>query len=161
MGIDLTNVQLSDVATWERSKKNKTYEVGSILLQVSATKGQLKFLEKDSAVGSKYAVITCNREQIEPYYLFTVLEDVLPAFLAKEQTGLNIQPDILKRLDLRIHKDKHLQNFIAEQSKQMDEQAKQVEKQISQLKEMKRWALFNMFPKEEQNVPGIRFKDFC
>ena len=38
-------VNLLDIATIERSKKNKTYKKGSILIQLSATKGQMIYLD--------------------------------------------------------------------------------------------------------------------
>lgn len=110
----MMNGRFSDVAVWERAKKNKVYPAGCTLLQVSASKGETLFLSGPSKVESKYCVITPDMQQIDPHYFYIVLKKELPDYLKKMQTGLNIVPSILDDMPLRWHADREVQLQIAQ-----------------------------------------------
>ena len=99
---DYKNLKLENVAKWERSKKDKVYPAGSTLIQISATTGNTEYLTKPSEVESKYAVITAN-EGINARYLNIVINKNIDHFISKYRSGLNIQIDDLKHLDVQIH----------------------------------------------------------
>lgn len=50
-------VRITDVAELERAKKNKIYEKGCTLIQISATDGQVVYLENTGNVGVQYLVV--------------------------------------------------------------------------------------------------------
>lgn len=114
MGFHMRHGQFSDIAVWERAKKNKVYPSGCTLLQVSASKGETLFLSEPSKVDSKYCVITPDMQQIDPLYFYIVLKKELPDYLKKMQTGLNIVPSILDDMPLCWHADREVQLQIAQ-----------------------------------------------
>lgn len=139
-------VKFDEVASIERSRKDVIYPAGSILIQLSASKGQLIYMKNKRAVDSKYGVITCH--DIEPDYFYTVLQEVLPAFLETYQTGLNIVPDIFHELKVTIHTVKDVRRFVTEFATISDRLEKISEREIEKYKVAKQYHLENMFPKE-------------
>ena len=106
-----TRVKLLDICDVERAKKNKIYKAGSVALQVSATHGDLIFLEKDSIVETKYAVIIPKIE-IEGKYLKYVIGREMEKFLYQNQSGINIQIDSLGALYVDVHNDIETQKYV-------------------------------------------------
>lgn len=137
---------LKDVATWERSKKDKVYPAGTILLQVSATNGQLVYMDKEGTAASKYCAIMPNTEIIEPEYLYAIMEAITPDFLAKYQTTLNIQIDILDQYRLEYEIDRQTQKAIAMRNQLLKAEIEKEEQMIAGLKRMKAAMLERMFP---------------
>lgn len=136
-------VNLTDIADIERSKKEKIYSAGCTLIQVSATRGQMQLLEKEGTVESKFAVIM--PKDINKEYLFYVLTMVMPGFLARYQTGLNINPEIFNFLKLQIHKDKNMQQFVVDVMRQMSNVIGRVEREVEDFKNIKKYHLNGMF----------------
>ena len=151
------NVKLSEVATFERAKKDKEYPYGATLLQISATKGQLLF-HRGGAVGSQYAVII--PKDIHPYYLYLAMQAKIDAFMAKYQTGLNLQIDTLNYFTIDMDPNLETQRVQADAMLEIEKQEEQIQKRIDLLIESKKFFLTNLFPKEGKDVPDIRFKDF-
>lgn len=88
---------LKDITTIERAVKGINYPKDLILIQVSATKGQV-ILHKGGKVETKYAVIKANREDlIKTKFLFIYLEHTMPYYLKKIKTGINIQIEELEK----------------------------------------------------------------
>ena len=137
-------VNLLDIATIERSKKNKTYKKGSILIQLSATKGQMIYLDDDTKVDSKYGVFEADKDKVEPRYLYYVLKMSMPDFLTKYQTGLNIKPEIFDSFKVKVHRSLEVQKIIVKilDSFNVDLEEKEIEK----YKKIKEYHLDNMFP---------------
>lgn len=136
-------VHLLDIATFERSKKNKSYSAGSILIQVSATRGQLEYHAHEGPVESKYGVIQTGK--VNPKYLYYILEMVLPAFLQRYQTGLNINPEIFKHLKFAIHPDRRVQDAIVIILDSMSAGIRNEEQVITQWGDVKQIHLDGMF----------------
>ena len=139
----MLKVNLFDVASVERAKKGKIYPAGVILIQLSATRGQLIYVDKSQEIDTRYAVITPN-DKVIPYYLYIVIDRALPEFMQKNQTGINLQADALKYLNFEIH-DLADQQTIANTVQVHDSAINMTEKQIDEWKNLKKNTLSNMF----------------
>ena len=138
-------VRLLDVATVERAKVGKVYPAGSTIIQVSATQGQMRLLQEPSEVETKFAVIQPTDESVFPSYLYFVLEMVIPRFLARYQTTINIQVDAFKHLEFEVHNEPETQREIAEAFAKIDERIADEQRAIDRLKDFKSWHLDTMF----------------
>lgn len=144
--IDFKNyevVKLRDVADFERAKKDKVYPAGTSTLQISATRGQIGYLEISRTVETKHVAII-PREGIDPYYFNAVLQKGVERFMQKYATGLNIQEQEVGNFEICLH-NTDTQKVVAETVNFNEKQAKIIETQIEQLKELKKNALANMF----------------
>lgn len=137
-------INLLDLVEFERSKKDKIYQSGCILIQVSATRGQLEYLENSSTVDSKFGVFI-PKWNVNPKYLYYVLEMLMPGFLARYQTGLNINPEIFKHLILTIHTDVNVQALIVKMLDSLQVGIENEEKTIKEWKNVKQVHLDGMF----------------
>ena len=137
-------VKLLDLVQIERAKKDKIYNKGNIIIQVSASKGQIFYLDHDTTVESKYIVLKDNKV-INTKYLYYVISDLLPEFLAKYQTGINIQPEVFKYMELVIHNDIETQNHIVNILDKLDERIKKEEELLLLCKDFKEYHLNKMF----------------
>ena len=142
---EFKEINLLDIVNIEKAKKDKQYEKGNIIIQVYATKGQIFYLENKQIVESKYIVLI-PKIKIHSKYLYYILSDVLPDFLIKYQTDINIQPEIFKFLKLKIHSDINIQNKIADILSNIDKQIENENKEIEKIKDFKKWHLDKMFP---------------
>ena len=139
-------VKLLDLVDIERVKKNKIYDKGNIIIQVSASRGQILYLNHDTTVGSQYIVLTCKDNKIiNTKYLYYIISDSLPEFLAKYQTGINIQPEVFKYLNLYIHDDIETQKHIVNILDKLDEQTKKEQELIEKFNDFKEYHLNKMF----------------
>lgn len=84
-------IKLKDVAySIERSKKNKIYPKNSIIIQLSATSGQVGLLKSNGRVGTQYAVVILEN-YINPMGAFEWLKMEIPRFFHRVQEGLNVK----------------------------------------------------------------------
>lgn len=144
--IDFKNyevVKLRDVADFERAKKDKVYPAGTSTLQISATRGQIGYLETSGTVETKHVAII-PQAGIDPYYFNAVLQKGVERFMQKYATGLNIQERDVGNFEICLH-NAETQKVIAEIVRFNENQAEIIEAQIKQLKELKKNALANMF----------------
>lgn len=142
---DYKKVKLLDLVQIERAKKDKIYNKGNIIIQVSASKGQIFYLEQNTTVESQYVVLTCNNKVINTKYLYYIISDLLPEFLAKYQTGINIQPEVFNYMELVIHDDIKTQEHIAKIFDKIDEDIKKEEELLKQYQDFKKYHLDKMF----------------
>lgn len=137
--------RLIDLVDIERAQKDKLYPKGSIMIQISATRGQMIYLNQESEIPSHYAVFIPKK--ICGKYLFHVLESEMPSFLEVYQTGLNIQPDIFKFMNVVIHEDLETQEHIAEILDSVEKLYENEQKMVEALKDFKQFHLQKMFLK--------------
>lgn len=137
------NLKLQDVATWERAREGKIYSEGSTLIQISATKGDVKYLEEEGEVDKKYAVVIPNKN-INSKYLNIVIKRNIQHFISKYQAGLNIQINDLKHIDIQLH-NRETQNMIANHTKIMEAEEKNIDKEIEILETIKSRLLRDLF----------------
>ncbi len=143
---DYKKVNLLDLVQIEKAKENKIYNKGNIIIQVSASKGQIFYLDQDTTVERKYIVLTCKDDKvINTKYLYHVISDLLPEFLAKYQTGINIQPEVFKYMELEIHDDIKTQQHIAKIFDKIDEDRKEQEEMVKKYRDFKNIFLDKMF----------------
>lgn len=143
---DYKKVKLLDLVDIERAKKNKVYNKGNIIIQVSASKGQIFYLEEDTSVESQYIILNCKDNNItDTKYLYYVISSLLPKFLAKYQTGINIQPEVFNYMELVIHDDIKTQEHIAKIFDKIDEDIKKEEKLLKKYQDFKKYHLGKMF----------------
>lgn len=140
---DYKKVNLLDLVEIERAKKGKIYQVGNIIIQVSASRGQIIYLDKKQEVEPQYIVLKVN--EVNSKYLYYLLEEELPRFLKKYQTGINIQPDVFKHLNISIHTDIQTQNYIANLMDKLEEDIKKEVLLLEEYKNFKKYHLDNMF----------------
>lgn len=137
------DIYLLDIADMERVEKNKIYNKGNIIIQISATKGQIFYLEENQKVENKYIILKPKR--INNKYLYYILQNELPNFLKKYQTDLNIQPESFKFLKLKIHTDLATQKHIAQILTTLDEEIKENEQLLNKYQNFKKYHLEKMF----------------
>ena len=143
---DYKKVKLLDLVDIERAKKNKVYYKGNIIIQVSASKGQIFYLEEDTSVESQYIILNCKDNNIvDTKYLYYVISGLLPEFLAKYQTGINIQPEVFNYMELVIHDDIKTQEHIAKIFDKIDEDIKKEEELLKKYQDFKKYHLGKMF----------------
>lgn len=92
-----------ELADFERVKKGKIYEAGTVYIQLSATDGKVKFLTESKELETKYGVFLPKTQNIGSRYLFYILDFEMPSFLRKYQNGMNINPDIFKYLQVTYY----------------------------------------------------------
>lgn len=104
---------LLDIVTFERVKKGKVYEAGTVYIQLSATDGKVRYLCENSELETKYGVFQPKDKSMGTRYLFYILEYEMEAFLARYQSGMNINPDIFKFMQVTYYPEVKYQQEIA------------------------------------------------
>lgn len=135
--------ELKDVATWERAKAGKIYPVGCSTLQISATKGQIGYLDQPQEVEPKDVVIKPNQD-IQPYYFYVILKKNIGTFLSAYKQGLNIREQDVGHYPLELH-DYDKQMEIAKIVKGIDTAIVHADKSLNVAKDLKQNMLRNMF----------------
>ena len=138
-------ISLMDVCEFERSRKGKVYKAGTITIQVSATRGQMSFMESDGNVEPKDGAFTVTDKGIYPKYLYYVMRLAMPHFLERFQTGLNINPEIFKMMRLKVHTDQSTQKTIVNILDRFEMLDSAKEQATERLKDVKKYHLENMF----------------
>lgn len=136
-------LRLKDVAKYERAKEGQIYPKSCSLIQVSATNGQVEYLEESREVEGKYVVVTPNKD-INPRYLNIVIKRNIKHFLSKYQAGMNIQMDDIKRIPIQLH-DRKTQDMIAKHIEIMEQEEKNVNNKIESFKLTKSRFLKDLF----------------
>lgn len=144
---------MKEVATVERAKSNKIYSKGDILVQISATRGQIHILNEDKEVEPHFAVIHISEEYAETfqecYCIYCGIKTLSPRFFHKIQVGLNIKVEDL----LNMPVPKKMLNISHEKRKNQGEvlmllqqDADDIRDKVEELKELKKFLLQNLFP---------------
>lgn len=95
-------VKLEDVAEYARAKKGKVYPAGTSTIQISATRGQIGYLDKLSEVETKYVAII-PQAGINPKYFNIVMQKNVEEFIYKYGSGLNIQEKDVGKFPIQLH----------------------------------------------------------
>lgn len=136
-------VKLEDVAEFGRAKKGHIYPKGSSILQISATRGQLGYLEQPSEVATKDVVII-PQLGINPKYFNIILEFNIDRFMNKYATGINIQEAEVGKFPVMVH-DRETQRAVVAICNQFDMEEQQIRDDVAALTEMKGYLIGNMF----------------
>ena len=138
----ITNIY--DIADVERAVNGKIYPSGCALMPLSAAQSSPLVYHGGGPVETRYAVIQPH-EDVNPEYLFTIIERAYPRFKAKYMTTINMQFGQLKFLMVDYHPDREAQDYVAGMVRQVHALEKQEQKIIEELKEQKRFYLGTMF----------------
>lgn len=141
---DYRMVHISELCDFERAKKGKVYPAGSICVQVSATKGQTAYLDKEQNVDGKYCVFVFKKECCTRY-IYIVFCQALPEFLHRVQTGLNIVPEVFSQFQIPVHESREVQEHIVACISSIDAEIKKEEEYIESAKMYKKNHLQKMF----------------
>lgn len=86
----LGSPRLKEIATLERAKKGKIYPKDSVVVQISATNGQVGMLQLPGKVESKYVVIQ-SRQGMDNRLVFMYLQLIVPWWFHRVKEGLNVK----------------------------------------------------------------------
>ncbi|MDB7636333.1 restriction endonuclease subunit S [Ligilactobacillus ruminis] len=136
-------VKLEDVAEYERAKKGQIYPAGTSTIQISATRGQLGYLDKPGEIETKYVAII-PKAGINPKYFNVVMQKNIEKFMFKYCSGLNIIEKDVGKFPIYLH-NKETQDTIAKLFGYVEEQERIEQAEISNLKNLKSNSLDSMF----------------
>lgn len=144
-------VKLKEIAVVERAKKNEIHPKGTIYIQVSACKreGKWEILEESGPLESKYAVVRW-KIPVNPTYMYEILNGSVGRWKQKYVgTNINIQMETFAYYELQYHPDIKVQNKYAEVFKKVNCMEKLEKTYTENLKELKKYHLERMFPREK------------
>lgn len=128
-------VKLEDVAEYGRAKEGFVYPRGTSTLQISATKGQIDYLEVPREVHTKEVAII-PQSGINPKYFNIVMQKNVEQFLLKYKTGLNIQEKEVGNFPIELH-NPETQEAISKIFDFLDGEERQIQAEINTLETMK------------------------
>jgi len=91
---------LKDIATVERAKSKKVYPAGTIVIQMSATRGQIGLLKSSGEVGIQYA---CILTTLDSGFIFNMLKVKTPHWFHRVQEGLNLKLEDIESIPVSIN----------------------------------------------------------
>lgn len=134
------------LATFERVKKGKVYEAGTVYIQLSATDGKVGFLTENKELEEKYGVFIPKLEHICPRYLYYILDFEMEKFLARYQSGININPDIFKYLQVTYYPEYKWQKELVMTLDSVDYRYNEEKTELEKWQDFKKFHLNGMFP---------------
>lgn len=138
----IKTVNLQDIAKYERARKGKRYPEGCSIIQVSATTGEVQYLENNQEVEGKYVVIIPHKEN-NARYINIVIEKNMAEFINKYKSGLNIQMADIGRFPIQLH-SLAKQVEIVRITEKIEAEMKIAEKETEIVKELKKTMLDEM-----------------
>lgn len=136
-------VKLEDVAEYARAKKGWIYPAGTSTIQISATRGQIGYLDKPSEVHTKDVAII-PQAGINPRYFNIIMNKNIDEFMTKYATGINIKENEVGKFPIQLH-NKETQDAVAKMFSYVEEQEQIAQTEISNLKNLKSNLMDNMF----------------
>lgn len=97
-------IKVGDVAYVERAKSGKIYPAGTVVVQMSATRGQIGMLTSTGKVAPQYACIYGVRGYTQPY-LKLLMQHNAPRYFARVQEGLNLKLEDIEGFPLEHKPD--------------------------------------------------------
>lgn len=141
-------VNIYEIANIERAVKGKIYPAGCTLVPLSAAKSTPNQLTMEAGeIETRYAVVQPHTN-VNPIYLFAIIEREYPRFKAKYMTTINLQFGELKHLNVDYHPNKETQDKIAKMLDHVEKLAETEQRAIEKLKEEKKYYLSTMFAVE-------------
>ena len=134
---------LKDIANISRAVKGRQYKAGTIIIGLSATRGEVGYLYEDGEVPTKWAVVEVSDEH-NPFYIYNSILKFFPKFYAEWKTGINLQIDKLDYLKIGVH-ERNIQDSYAEMIMAMDSELQKVKKAEEIMENMKKYYLKKCF----------------
>ena len=138
-------VPIFDIATFERAKKGKIYEAGTVYIQCSATDGKVRFLTENKELEAKYGVFIPKNKNICTRFLYYMIEYEIEEFLARYQCGMNINPDIFKYLQVTYYEEYKYRKELAMTLDGIDARSATEKRKMGDFQDFKKIHLNGMF----------------
>ena len=136
-------VKLLDIASIERAS-NKEYCPGVTVVQVSATSGQVEYVDEARMIESKYVVLKpCDK--FDTKYFYYAVKNSASEFFYKFQTGLNMKVEEFKHMELDIEDDINIQRKQVESMEITERSRLLSEQELREVKEFKNTMLSELF----------------
>lgn len=136
-------VKLLDIASIERAS-NKEYCPGVTVVQVSATSGQVEYVDETKTIESRYVVLKpCDK--FDTKYFYYAVKNSASEFFYKFQTGLNMKVEYFKHMELYIEDDIDIQKEQVRNMEKIKHATLLSEQEINEVKEFKNTMLSKMF----------------
>lgn len=129
-------VKLEDVAEFARAKQGHVYPRGATTLQISASRGQLDYLDYPREVATKYVVII-PQAGINSRYFNYVMQKNIDVFMRKYSTGINVQENEVGQFPIEVHST-DTQEAVVELLEYLDEQEQIIQGEIEGLTKTKK-----------------------
>lgn len=135
-------VKLEDVAEYGRAKKGHVYPRGTSTIQISATRGQIGYLEYPREVQTKEVAIIPSAS-INPKYFNIVLQKNIDLFMSKYATGINIQEKEIGKFPIELH-NYETQQAIARMLHFIDVEESHIQSEVLTMERLKQALLHRM-----------------
>lgn len=136
-------VKLLDIASIERAT-NKEYSSGVTIVQVSATRGQVEYVNEAKTIESKYVVLKpCDK--FDSKYFYFAVKNSADEFFYKFQTGLNMKVEDFKHMELDVEDDINIQKEQVENMEIIERAILLSEQELIEVKEFKNTMLSKLF----------------
>lgn len=136
-------IKLEDIAEYGRAKEGHLYPRGTSTIQISATRGQVGYLEEAGYIKSKDVAII-PQAGINPKYFNIILNKNIAKFMNKYATSINIQEHEIGRFPIQLH-NLETQHAIVTHVNRMEEKITQEEVEIAALEKLKKSLMNQMF----------------
>ena len=93
---------MKDLATIERVRKGKEYPEGTILIQVSASRGQTIYHKGGTAETHYVAIEVNDKEKLKPRFLYHYIIQTIEPYLPIIRTGINIQVEEIENYPIEF-----------------------------------------------------------
>lgn len=138
-------ISLYDIASFERVKKGKIYEAGTVYIQLSATDGKVRFLTENKELETKYGVFIPKSKNLGTRYLYYMLVYEMEEFLSRYQNGMNINPDIFKYLKITYYHEYKFQRELVSTLDSIDFWCNSESEKVQEYQFFKKYHLDGMF----------------
>lgn len=136
-------VKLLDIASIECAT-NKEYPSGVTIVQVSATRGQVEYVNEAKTIESKYVVLKpCDK--FDSKYFYFAVKNSADEFFYKFQTGLNMKVEDFKHMELYVEDDINIQKEQVENMEIIECAILLSEQELSEIMEFKNIMQFKLF----------------
>lgn len=138
-------INLLELADVERAK-GKEYPKGVTIVQISATRGQVLYVEQPRIITGEYAVLLPKSGIDSKYFYYAVVNEA-PHFFKRYQTGLNMRMDNFKNMVLDFENDIAIQKEQVKNIEIIEQAILLSEQEINEIKEFKNTMLSKLFVK--------------
>lgn len=132
-----------DIASIECAT-NKEYPSGVTIVQVSATRGQVEYVNEAKTIESKYVVLKpCDK--FDSKYFYFAVKNSADEFFYKFKTGLNMKVEDFKHMELDVEDDINIQKEHVKNMEIIERSILLSEQELSEVKEFKNIMQFKLF----------------
>jgi type I restriction enzyme S subunit len=163
-GIDFESAKKVSIEDYEQLAKKIKPEFGDIVIARYASVGAVRYIETKSKFLVSYscAIVKCNRYEDSKYLYYILQSDVIQSKIGLEvnaSSQKNIGIDSIKKLNIFLPTLPEQQK-IAKCLNSLDELIAAQARKVDKLKTHKRGLMQQLFPREGETQPRLRFPEF-